>query len=133
MTDGNPAAGGLPRPEFSLSLDVRQAEGKAPHIEAGEAERAAIAARFSLVRIDRLVADIELHRKDRVIEARGRLQADFVQPCAVSAEDIPVSIDEPLFFRFVPQATTYAPDQEVELSAEECDEIEYSGTHFDLG
>ncbi|WP_404480394.1 YceD family protein [Novosphingobium sp. BL-52-GroH] len=123
----------IPRPEFSLTLDVRQAEGKAPHLEAGEAERAAIATRFSLVRIDRLVADIELHRQDRVVEARGRLQADFVQSCAVSAEDLQVSIDEPLFFRFVPEPTIYAPDEEVELSAEEGDEIEYSGTHFDLG
>jgi uncharacterized metal-binding protein YceD (DUF177 family) len=132
MTD-TPDTTPLPRPEFSLSLDVRQAEGKAPRLEAGEAERAAIAKRFSLVRIDRLVADIELHRQDRVVEARGRLQADFVQPCAVSAEDVAVSVDEPLFFRFVPQATVYAPDEEVELSAEEADEIEYSGSHFDLG
>ncbi|HUD30796.1 MAG TPA: DUF177 domain-containing protein [Novosphingobium sp.] len=123
----------IPRPEFSLSLDVRQAEGNAPHLEAGEVERAAIAARFGLVRIDRLVADLELHRQDRVVEARGRLQADFVQPCAVSAEDMDVSIDEPLFFRFVPEATVYAPDEEVELSAEEWDEIEYSGSHIDLG
>lgn len=126
-----PAAG--PRPEFSLSLDVRQAEGKAPHLEAGEAERAAIAKRFSLVRIDRLVADLELHRQDRVVEARGRLQADFVQSCAVSAEDMNVSVDEPLYFRFVPETTIYSPDEEVELSAEDYDEIEYSGTHFDIG
>jgi uncharacterized metal-binding protein YceD (DUF177 family) len=122
-----------PRPEFSLKLDVRQAEGKAPHLEAGEAERAAIAARFGLVRIDRLVADLELHRQERGVQARGRLQADIVQPCAVSAEDMDVSIDEPMFFHFVPETTVYAPDEEVELSAIEWDEIEYSGAYIDLG
>lgn len=120
-------------PEYSHMLDVRQAEGKAPRLEPGEAERAAIAARFGLVRIDRMVAELELHRHDRVVEARGRLQADFVQPCAVSAEDMDVSVDEALFFRFVPEATVYGADEEVELSAEEWDEIEYSGSHFDLG
>lgn len=130
MTD---RAADNPRPEFSLSLDVRQADGQAPHLEAGEAERAAIARRFGLVRIDRLVADLELHRQDRVIEARGRLQADFVQSCAVSAEDLDVAIDEPLLFRFVPETKIYAPDEEIELSAEEFDEIEYSGSHFDVG
>lgn len=128
MTDHSSSA-----PEFSLLLDVRQAEGIVPHIEPNEAQRAAIAKRFYLVRIDSMIADLELHRQDRVVEARGRLKAKFVQPCAVSAEDLPVSIDEPLFFRFVPDATVYATDEEIELSAEEADEIEYSGTQFDLG
>lgn len=136
MTDSankSPDKNTVPQPEFSRPLDVRQAEGKAPRLEANEAERAAVAARFALVRIDRLVAEIELHRQDRVIEARGRMLADFVQPCAVSAEDVEVSIEEPLFFRFVPETTIYAADEEIELSAEEADEIEYTGTHFDLG
>ncbi|SFG35070.1 Uncharacterized ACR, COG1399 [Novosphingobium sp. CF614] len=120
-------------PEFSRPFDVRQVEGKAPHLEAGEAERAALAKRFGLVRIDRLAADLELHRKDRIVEARGTLTADFIQSCAVSAEDLPVSIVEDLYFRFVPQSTAYADGEEVEIDAGDCDEIEYAGTHFDLG
>lgn len=119
-------------PEFSRSFDVRQLEGKAVHLEADAAERAALAARFALVRIDTLAADIELHRKDRSVEARGRLRAEIVQPCAVSAEDLAVAIDEELFFRFVPQRE-HAPDEEVELEADDCDEIEYAGTHVDVG
>ncbi|MEJ2409808.1 MAG: DUF177 domain-containing protein [Novosphingobium sp.] len=120
-------------PEFSRPFDVRQVDGKAPHLEAREAECKALAARFGLVRVDSLAADIELHKTDRTVEARGRLKAQIVQSCAVSAEDLTVSVDEELVLRFVPESTAYAPDEEVELSAEDCDEIEYSGTHFDLG
>jgi uncharacterized metal-binding protein YceD (DUF177 family) len=119
--------------EFSREFDVRQCEGKAAHIDANEAERAALSKRFGIVRIDRLEADVVLHRKDRVVDAIGTLSADIVQACAVSAEDLPVAIREPITVRFVPEARVYAPDQEIELSAEECDEMDYSGTHFDLG
>lgn len=118
--------------EFSREFDVRQCEGKAPHIEANEAERAALAKRFGIVRIDRLEANLVLHRKDRVIDATGTLSADIVQACAVSAEDLPVQVREPLQIRFVPEMRVYAPDQEIELSAEDCDEVEYTGSHFDL-
>lgn len=120
-------------PEFSRLLDVRQVEGKQPHVEANDAERAALAERFNLVRVDSLAADLDLTRDDRIVEARGRLKARIVQSCAVSAEDLPVSIDEDLFFRFVPESTAHAPDEELEISAEDCDEIEYAGTHIDLG
>ncbi|WP_232493574.1 YceD family protein [Novosphingobium kaempferiae] len=124
-------------PEFSRLLDVRQVEGKHVSLTPNEAERAALAARFGLVRIDTLSAELDLTTKDRAdgfqVEARGTLKAEIVQPCAVSAEDIPVSIDEPVYVRFVPQSTAYAPDEEIELTADELDEIEYEGTHFDLG
>lgn len=120
-------------PEFSRVFDVRQVEGKQPHLEATETERTALAERFGIVRVDSLCADLDLTRIDRTVEARGRLRAEIVQSCAVSAEDLPVSFDEEVFFRFVPESTSHTPDEEVELDAEDCDEIEYNGTHFDLG
>jgi uncharacterized metal-binding protein YceD (DUF177 family) len=119
--------------EFSREFDVRQCEGKAVHLEADEAERTALSRRFGIVRIDRLEADVVLHRKDRVVDATGTLSADIVQACAVSAEDLPVVVNEEVAVRFVPETRIYAPDQEIELSAEERDEIEYDGSHFDLG
>ncbi|KHK93150.1 YceD family protein [Novosphingobium malaysiense] len=119
--------------EFSRPFDVRQVEGKTPRLEASETERAALARRFELVRIDSLSAELELHREDRTVEARGRLRAEIVQSCAVSAEDLAVSVDEDLFFRFVPERTDHVPDEEVEIDADDCDEIEYAGTHVDLG
>ena len=35
--------------------------------------------------------------------------------------------------RFVPPPGAITPDEEIELTAEDCDEIEYEGTAFDLG
>lgn len=120
-------------PEFSRMLDVRQIEGKHTRLEPSAAERAALADRFGLVRIDSLVADLELVRDGRIVDARGRLVAAIVQPCAVSAEDLEVSIDEPLFFRFVPESDVQVLDEEIELDASACDEIGYAGSQFDLG
>lgn len=120
--------------EFSRSLDTRQVEGKTVQLEANEAERAALARRFGLVRVDSLSAELGLSRIDeRKVDAHGTLSARFVQSCAVSAEDLPVSVDEPVYFRFVPQATDHAPDEELELTADDCDEIEYTGHHIDVG
>jgi hypothetical protein len=120
--------------ELSREFDVRQAEGKQVRIEANAAERSALARRFALVRIDSLAAELQFSRKgDRIVEAEGRMRAEFVQSCAVSAEDLPVSVEEPLFFRFVPASMHHTPDEEIEIDASDCDEIEYSGTHFDLG
>lgn len=119
--------------EFPRMFDVRQCEGKQVRLEADEAERAALSRRFGIVRIDRLEADLVLRRRDRTVEAEGTLEADIVQPCAVSAEDLPVAVREPIAVRFVPEARSYTHDEEIELTAEECDEIEYAGSHFDLG
>jgi len=59
------------------------------------------------------------------------LSADIVQSCAVTGDDLPVAISEPLALSFVPQAA--AVEDEVALSEEELDEIPYAGTAFDLG
>lgn len=119
--------------EFARVFDVRQAEGKAVTLVADEAERAALATRFDIVRIDRLEAEIVLHRDGAAVDAKGVLVADIVQSCAVSAEDLPVAIREPLAFRFVPESAGHTPDEEVELEEGDLDEIEYSGSTFDLG
>lgn len=121
------------KPEFSRLVDIRQSAGKQMRLEASEDERAALADRFGLVRVDRLKANVTLTRKDRIVEASGTMRADFVQSCAVSAEDLPVCVEEEIAFRFVPERTDHAPDEEIEIDAEDCDEIDYSGTHFDLG
>jgi hypothetical protein len=120
-------------PEFSRPIDIGRADGRELRLKAAEAERRALSKRFDLVRIDRMEALVSLEQKDRVFEASGRLVAKFVQSCAVSDEDLPVSVAEDLFFRFVPASESYAPDEEVEIDAEACDEIEYRGTSIDIG
>lgn len=120
-------------PELSRPVDVRQAEGLVQNLVAGEAERKALAARFGIVSINSLTADLVLSRKDRTVSAEGRLRAAIVQSCAISGDDLAVEIDEPLAFRFVPEAEHEPGEEEVELDAEDCDEIGYCGSHVDLG
>jgi uncharacterized metal-binding protein YceD (DUF177 family) len=120
-------------PEFSRPFDVRQLDHRAVQLVADEAERAALSKRFGIVRIDRLEAEVVLEREGEALNAKGTLSADIVQSCAVSAEDLDVAIREPLAFRFVPETGARRPDEEVELDADELDEIEFSGTTIDLG
>jgi hypothetical protein len=120
-------------PEFSRPFDVRQLDHKVVRLIASDSERVALAKRFYLVRIDRLEAQVVLERDGQTLGAEGTLEADIVQSCAVSAEDLFVAVREPLAFRFVPAASGHGPDEEVELDAAELDEIEFSGTCVDLG
>ncbi len=121
-------------PEFSRLIDIRQISPAPQHLVASEIERAALARRFSLVRIDRLEATVTLAADGDIVTASGRLEAAWVQPCAVSGEDLPQSVSEPLVLRFVPETGDEpAVDEEIELTGSECDEIEYSGHSFDLG
>ncbi|MFC4256641.1 DUF177 domain-containing protein [Altererythrobacter xixiisoli] len=121
-------------PEFSRIIDRRQIIDRPVELEANEQERAMLAGRFGLVGIDRLQGAIHLITEGDVVRAEGRLQAAFVQSCAVSGEDLPRQVDEKIALRFVPATETAAvPDEEIELEEGDCDEIPYSGHHFDLG
>jgi uncharacterized metal-binding protein YceD (DUF177 family) len=124
-------------PEFTRIIDIRHLEDKPVTLTASAEECAALAKRFLLVAVNALEATVTLNRDGANVSAKGRIKADFVQSCAVSGEDLPVVVDEPLDFRFVP-ATDAAPevlsaDQEIEITGDDCDEIEYSGERFDLG
>ena len=121
--------------EFSRPVDLRSI-GNAPiELRADAGERAALAERFGLESVDRLEATVTLDPDGEEIAATGTLTADIVQSCAVSGEDLPVAIREPLDLRFVPAASIAAasPDEEVELEEDELDQIPYEGTGFDLG
>ncbi|MFN3470467.1 MAG: YceD family protein [Novosphingobium meiothermophilum] len=120
-------------PEFSRLVDLRQITAQPLLLEPDEAERRRLAARFGISAIRSMRAEVLLIADGPKVEARGRLVASIIQPCAISGEDFPVSIDEPIHLRFVPPAGDHAPDEEVEITAEDCDEIEYEGTAFDLG
>ena len=117
--------------EFSRWIAVRQAEGRDKNIVANSEERAALARRFGIVAIDRLEADVALSRDGAQVRATGRLTAAIVQSCAVSGEDLAVTIDAPLSLLFVPRETI--EEEEIELAATDCDEIPYLGDRFDLG
>lgn len=119
-------------PEFSRPVDVRRPGELHLALSANEGERAALARRFGLVAVHRLEARVELSHEASTIAAHGRLAAEIVQSCAVSAEPLAVTIDEPVELRFVP-ATRRRSDEEIELDAGDCDELEYDGSIIELG
>lgn len=124
----------LPPSELTRMIKARPLPGEPVVIEASAEERAALAARFGLGAVESLRAEVALEQKPRAIRATGRLRAAIMQPCAISAEDFPVTIDEPLDLRFVEDnARPLAEGDEIELEADDCDEIAYSGEMFDLG
>lgn len=123
----------LPPPEFSRKVDIREIGDKPVHLSANAEECAALARRFGIVAIQRLEAEVSLEPRGQTIRATGTLFADIVQSCAISAEDLPLHIIEPLLIRFVPTRAAPRPQAEIELAAEDCDEVEYTGTTFDLG
>ena len=128
----------LPTPELSRPIKVKALPAEPVTVEADVAEREALASRFGLSAIDSLRAEIDLKMRGNGIRATGILNSAFHQACAISGEDFPVVIDEALDLRFVESETlalagTEEEEIEVELDAEDCDDIEYSGDTFDLG
>jgi uncharacterized metal-binding protein YceD (DUF177 family) len=121
----------MTEPEFSRLFDVARLPAKPIELIASEAECKALARRFSLVRIDSLGARATLEDDGKAVTVRGRLNAEVVQSCAVSGEDLAVSIDDPIDLRFVAEATPEG--DEIELAANELDEIPFDGISFDLG
>ncbi|QDH35956.1 DUF177 domain-containing protein [Porphyrobacter sp. YT40] len=124
----------LPPSELARWIKTRPLPGAPVVIEATPEERDALAVRFGLGAVEALRAEVSLDQRPRAIRATGRLTAAIQQPCAISGEDFPVAIDEPIDLRFVEaNARPATPEEEIELEADDCDEIEYDGEMFDLG
>lgn len=120
-------------PEFSHVIDLRQITDQPVVLEPDEAARRRLAGRFGIPAINAMRAELLLCLEGTAVEAKGRLTAKIIQSCAISGDDFPVSIDELVALRFVPARQTLVPDEELEISADDCDEIEYEGSAFDLG
>jgi uncharacterized metal-binding protein YceD (DUF177 family) len=120
-------------PEFSRSIHI-DTLGEGPRtiaIEADAAERVALAARFGLAAIDMLAAEASVTRTGDIISATGTLRAKVVQTCVATATLLPVSLSEPFTLRFVPALA--ADEEEIELSEEDLDVIDYADGAVDLG
>ncbi|MCR5869929.1 MULTISPECIES: DUF177 domain-containing protein [unclassified Sphingomonas] len=120
-------------PEFSRPQRL-DAIGKGEHrvtIAANADERAALAKRFGLIAIERLDAEIGVHRDATGVIARGHLSGAVVQPCSVTGDPVPAQIEEDFAIRFLPEGNVEG--DEIELSDEECDTVFYTGGAIDLG
>ncbi len=119
-------------PEFSRveRLDAIGGEERHVVIAADADERAALAARFGLVSVDRLEARFAIRREAAGIAARGHVGAAVVQACSVTGDPLPATVEEPVALRFVAPA---AGEDEVELGEDALDTIEITGGGIDLG
>lgn len=122
-------------PEFSrpIRIDTIASEPRHLSIEADEAERAALARRFSLVAIDTLSAEAALARNGEEIVAIGGLSAAVRQSCVASGAELPARIGEQFRILFRPQPASPAAEDEIELSESEMDVVFYDGASIDIG
>ena len=92
---------------FSLEtlIDVETLPVKGPYrgaLAAGNAELAALSDRFGFVEIDHLDVSIEIARVGPdTWDVKGRLQARLVQPCIVTGDPVPETVDFDIEERYV--------------------------------
>jgi uncharacterized metal-binding protein YceD (DUF177 family) len=91
-----------------------------------------LAARFGLLAIETLTADVKMDRSKDVVSVFGTFAAKLTQACVASGGPVPVTVAEPLAVQFVPHVA-YDPDAEIELDAEGCDTVEHDGLSVDIG
>jgi len=110
--------------EFSRPIRVEQVPtgGMELKLEAKPAERAALAERFGLVSIDRLIAHVRLKAiaGGALIRVDGTLSASVVQTCVVSLDPLPAEVEDEFNLTF----GGAEPDQigaEIELSLDDED------------
>ena len=115
-----------------LRLDQLR-DGERLDLVADEGERAAIAKRLALPRIERFEAHVCLERNGEVVRAKGRLLASLQQSCVVTGDPLAAHIDEPFALIFMPEPAVDRPDEEIELGAGDLDVIFHDGSTIDLG
>jgi uncharacterized metal-binding protein YceD (DUF177 family) len=131
--DGEPIA-----PEFSrpYRLSELEPQGDAVELEATAEERAALARRFGLPAVDRLVASLDLQRDARAKKflVRGELQADLTQICVVTLEPFAETVSESFAARFVRDAPAASAATEVFVDLADGEPPEpVAGDSVDLG
>jgi hypothetical protein len=122
--------------EFPRCIKIDEiGTGDSSHvIEANEQERAALAKRFDLLRLNELCANIALCRHPKGIMAKGRFTAKFDQTCIASNEALSDSIDDAIEVLFAPlSAQQPANDAEIELAVDDCDMMTHDGRVVDIG
>ena len=115
-----------------LQLD-RIRDGERLDLVADEAERKAIAERLRLDGLERFEAHVALSREGSTVNAKGRILARLDQSCVVTGEPVAAHVDEPFEIAFMPEPSTAAPDEELELGEADLDIVFHDGAAIDLG
>ncbi len=122
-------------PEFSHIVKLSEI-GSTPRtgtLSANEDERKKLAQRFDLPKITSLDASYKLQAGENRIEFSGRIESDLQQRCSVTGESFQVRLREEFDIAFVPELAIEGTDEEIELTEEDCDVIEYENGQIDLG
>lgn len=105
-------------PEFSrpIRADSVSARELVETIEASEAERKALAERFELEAIGRLVAKVRLRRVrgGTMVRVSGELEASVVQTCVMTLDPVPAEVQERFDALFAPPELIVEPDEDDE-------------------
>lgn len=90
--------------ERPFALDSLRDRTVRQKLDAGPAERSALAARFGILGIGRLEGELALRRvrAGRAVRVEGRLRADVTQACVVTLVPVPQSVDTEFAVVFVP-------------------------------
>lgn len=122
-------------PEFSYIVKLSEigAKPRTGTLAASKEERVALALRFDLPKISSMTATYKLVAGARGIAFTGLLTSDLHQSCAVTGEAIPVQVRDKFDILFIPTADPSELEEEIELTEEECDLIEYDRAQIDLG
>lgn len=123
----------MKRPEFSRLVPLARLERGAVReaIEAGPAEREALARRFGLLALDRLSAEIELRReKAGVIALQARYETAFAQNCVRCLEPVSGSVADRFTLRY---GAASEPGRPLSIDPEEEVFEPLSGAAIDVG
>jgi uncharacterized metal-binding protein YceD (DUF177 family) len=118
-----------------VQVDPWPSGGIGLSIEATPEECRALALRFDLVSVERLAGHARLERcgKGDVIRLRGRLQAQVVQACVVSLEDVRATVDEAFECRFMRPVGSPPADLDWDQLAWDDDVEPLEGAELDVG
>ena len=125
----------IDRPEFSHIVRLTEI-GSAPRsgaLSANEEERQKLAQRFDLPKINTREASYTLHAGENRIGFTGKIESDLQQRCSITGESFQVRLREEFEIAFVPELEIGGTDEEIELTEDDCDIIEYDNGQIDLG
>lgn len=121
-------------PEFHRPIALPKV-GTAPvegEIEADAAERAALARRFGLAALDRLIARYRAVRDGDDLLLSGTLEAELTQHCVRSLAEVPEHISESFAIRFSPPGG--GDEVEIEIDPEPEEDVDLlEGDSVDIG
>lgn len=121
-------------PEFSrpIPIDTIGAGAASHSVEADTEECTALAARFELKSIEGLSAEAEIRRDGPAIYAKGFARAKVTQNCIATGNLVANKVEAEFDLRFLPESAQ-PREEEIELSADECETMPYADGAIDLG